>query len=108
LFLGRARERQIKTKTTPELESDPAVFGRMRSREKAAVLAVLHVFAIGFQHAGGCARLGKHLSQQFQIETERGAEGKSLCQPRGVDIHHHVDERLHLCGFASLADKAHF
>ena len=60
LFLGRARERQIKAKTTPELEGDPAVFGRMRSREKAAVLPVLHVFAIGFQHARGCARL-RHL-----------------------------------------------
>src|SRR5205814_1715940 len=55
----------------------------MRSREKAAVLAILHIFAIGFQYAGGCACLGKNLPQHFQIEVERRAESKSLRQPRG-------------------------
>ena len=80
----------------------------MRRREKAAVLAILHIFAVGFQHAGGSACLRKNLSQHFQIQTERRAQCQSLCQPRGVDVHHHVDERFHFCGFASVADQAHF
>src|SRR5207249_12233573 len=51
LFLGRAREGQIEAKTAPERESDSAIFGRVRSREKAAVIAILHIFAIGFEYA---------------------------------------------------------
>ena len=47
LFLGGARERQIETEIARELENDPAVFGCMRGGEKAATLAVLHVFAVG-------------------------------------------------------------
>jgi hypothetical protein len=80
----------------------------VRSGEKAAVLAILHIFTIGFQYTGGCACLGKNLPQHFQIEAERRTKGKSLRQPGGVDVHHHVDERFYLCRLASLADKAHF
>ena len=42
-----ARERQIETEIERQLENDPAVFGCMRGGEKAATLAVLHVFAVG-------------------------------------------------------------
>ena len=51
LFLGGARERQIEAEVAREIERDPAVFGGVSSGEKAAVLAVLHVFAVGFEHA---------------------------------------------------------
>src|SRR2546423_15049723 len=57
LLLGCARERQIKTGTTREIERDAAVLRRMCGGEKASVLAVLHIFAIGFEHARGRASL---------------------------------------------------
>ena len=53
LFLCGARERQIEAEIAREFEGDPAVFGGVRCGEKAAVLAVLHVFAVGFEYARG-------------------------------------------------------
>ena len=52
----------------PKLESDPAVFGSMRSREKAAVLAILHIFTVCLQHAGIGPGLRKHFAQHREIE----------------------------------------
>src|SRR5258708_2347714 len=51
LFLGRPREGKLKTELTRELERDATVFGRMRGGEKGSVLAVLHIFAVGFKNA---------------------------------------------------------
>ena len=51
LFFGGARERLLEIEIASEFESDPAVFGGVRGGEKAAVVAVLHVFAVGFEHA---------------------------------------------------------
>ena len=51
LFLCGAGEWQIEAESAREFESNPAVFGGVRSGEKAAVLAVLHVFAVGFEYA---------------------------------------------------------
>ncbi len=59
-FVAR-RERQIEAEIAREFERDPAVFGGVRSGEKAAVLAVLHVFAVGFEHA----RVGAGLRENF-------------------------------------------
>src|SRR5439155_23469804 len=47
LFLGRARERQIEAGAVRELKRDSTVLRRVRGGEKAGMLAVLHVFAIG-------------------------------------------------------------
>jgi len=51
LLFCSARESEIEPETARELERDPAVFGGVCSGEKAAVLAVLHVFAVGFEDA---------------------------------------------------------
>src|SRR5436190_1426329 len=51
LFLGCTREGQIETEIAREFERDAAVFGSVRGGEEAAVLAILHVFAVGFEHA---------------------------------------------------------
>ena len=63
LFLRGQREWQVETEIAREFERDPAVFGGVRRGEKAAVFAVLHVFAVGFEHARMGAGLGKNLSQ---------------------------------------------
>jgi hypothetical protein len=63
LFLGGACERQIESEIAREFESDPAVFGGVCSGEKAAVLAILHVFAVGFEHARVRAGLRENLAK---------------------------------------------
>ena len=63
LSLGGACERQIETEIAREFERDPAVFGGVRGGEKAAVLSVLHVFAVGFEDTRVCAGLGKNFTQ---------------------------------------------
>ena len=50
LFFGRARERQFETELTREPERDPAVFRGVRGGKETTVIAILHVFAIGFEH----------------------------------------------------------
>ena len=55
LALGCACERQIETEIAREFERDPLILGCVRGLDKAATLAVLHVFAVGFEYArGGC------------------------------------------------------
>ena len=63
LFLGCTRERQIETEIVREFERDSAVFRRMRGGEKAAVLAVLHVFAVGLEYARVRAGLRKNFAK---------------------------------------------
>ena len=63
LLLRGARERQIETEIAREFERDSAVFGCMRGGEKATVLAVLHVFTVGFEHARVRTGLRENLSQ---------------------------------------------
>ena len=63
LFLCGARERQIETEIAREFERDSAVLGGVRGGEKATVLAILHVFTVGFEHARVRAGLGKNFSQ---------------------------------------------
>ncbi len=45
--------------------------------EEAGVLAVLHIFTVGFQHARVGAGLGKNFAQHREIETERVAQGRA-------------------------------
>ena len=63
LSLGGACERQIETEIAREFESDPAVFGSVRGGKKAAVVAILHVFAVGFEHARVRTGLREYFSQ---------------------------------------------
>ena len=65
LVFGRLGQWEIKTELTPEVECDAAVFRGVRGGKETTVIAILHVFAIGFQDARVCARLredfAKHL-----------------------------------------------
>jgi len=67
LFLRRSRERQIETKGARERESNSAVFGGVGGGEKAAVLAVLHVFAISLEHVRVRAGLRENFSEHRKI-----------------------------------------
>ena len=89
-----------------EIERDAAVFGGVRGGEKAGVVAVLHVFAVGFEHARVCAGLLRNFAQHRQIKPERVAEAETFGEPGGVDVHDHVNQRLHLGGFACFSDEA--
>src|SRR3712207_6971502 len=42
---------------------------------------VLHVLAVGLQHAGSRAGLPEDFAQQGQVQPQRGAETQSLGQP---------------------------
>src|SRR5438067_511755 len=50
LFSG-AGEGEIQPQFACEIERDAAVFGGVGGREKTAMFAVLHVFAVGLQNA---------------------------------------------------------
>ena len=41
------------------------------------MVAILHVFAVGLEHARGRAGLRKDLAQHFQIQTKRHAKPES-------------------------------
>ena len=71
LVFGCARERQIETEFAREFERDPAVFGGVRGGEKATVLSVLHVFAVGFEHARVRAGLRKIPREVTRDEKSR-------------------------------------
>src|SRR5436190_7728799 len=59
LVLGKRgrRERKIELRVLRELQGDAAVFGRVIGAEKAGVIAIHHVFAVGDQDAAVGARL---------------------------------------------------
>ena len=105
LFLGRARERQVEAKAAPELERDPAILGRVRRGEKAGVVAISACLRHRFAARAKPRRFAEKPSRNIvRSSPSARAESKPLGEPGGVDVHHHVDERLHLCGFASIAD----
>ena len=83
-----------------ELECDAAVLGGVGGGKEAGVIAVLHVLAVGLQHARVGAGLGKDFAQHGEIEPERVAQAETFGEAGGVDVHHHVDQRLHLRGLA--------
>src|SRR5712691_4550936 len=78
LFLGRAREQKLETELTRKFERDAAVFGRVRGGKEAAVVAVLHIFAISFQDARRRAGLRKDFTERFQIKSKRVAQRESF------------------------------
>jgi hypothetical protein len=46
--------------------------------EKAGVVAILHVFAVGFEDAGVGTGLRKNLAQHRQVKPERGSESQAF------------------------------
>src|SRR5438477_494620 len=63
LLFGRVSKRELETKFASKFERDPTVFGGVRSREKAAVFSVLHVFAVRLQNARGRTGFRKNFAQ---------------------------------------------
>src|SRR5207237_7051000 len=63
LFFSRAREWKLETELTRQLERDATVFRGVRRGKETTVVAVLHVFAVGLEHARVCAGLRKHFAQ---------------------------------------------
>ena len=80
--------------------------GGMYRGEEAGVLPIDHVLAVGRDHARGGARLREHLQEHVRVEPERGTQSKSLRKARGIDVHDHVDQGLHLSGGARGPDVA--
>ena len=89
-----------------EREGDAAVLRRVGAREKAGVVAVLHVLAIGFEDAGVGTGLRKNFAQHGEIKPKGGSKSEAFGKSGGIDIHHHVDERLHLRRLTRGSDVA--
>ena len=68
------------------------------------MITFLHVFAIGFQHPGIGSGLRKDFAEHPQVQTQGLPQAQPLGKACGVDVHHHVDQRLDLCGRASSPD----
>ena len=50
--------------------------------------------------------MGENFAEHREIQAEGGAEAEAFGEAGGVDVHDHVDERLHLRGLAGGADVA--
>ena len=64
------------------------------------MIASDHVFAVGLKHTRIRTGLREDLHQQFQIEAQCLAHAQSLGKTGGIDVHHHIDQGLHLSRFA--------
>ena len=106
MFLGGFGEREGEAFFVGEGERDAAVLRGVGAGEETGVVAVLHVLAVGLEHAGVGAGLRKHFAEHGEIKPERGSEAETLGESGGVDIHDHVDQSLHLRGLAGGADVA--
>ena len=78
----------------------------MLGGEPAIVLAGDHVATVGLEDAGIGPGLGEDFADHFQVVTEGGGEAEPFGEAGGVDVHHHVDEGLHLGGFSDRTDVA--
>src|ERR1043166_94609 len=106
LFLGGRGEWRVDLLLFREVERNAGIFRRVCRGEEAGVLAVLHVFAVGREHTGIGAGLGKNFAQHGEVKPQRVAQRESLGESSSVDVHHHVHEGLHLRGLTGSADVA--
>ena len=106
LPLGGSGHREIQPLRLAKRQRDTGVLRRVRAGEVTFVVAVAHVLAVGLEHAGVGTGLGENLHDHVQVEAKRIGQSQPLGQAGGVDVHHHVDESLHLRGLAGLADIA--
>ena len=75
-----------------EGQRDAAVLGGVGGGEKHVVRAVLHVLAVGLEHAAVRAGFCEHLAQRWSGPARaRNASPRPFGQPGGVDVHDHVD-----------------
>jgi hypothetical protein len=96
----------VSSKSFPKREGDSAIFRGVGRGEKAGMLAILHILPIGLENPRRRSGLGKYLAQHREIEAKRLPQPQAFGEPGGVDVHHHVHERLHFRGFTGLADVA--
>ena len=106
MLLGSFGEREIEPFFVGERERDATVLRGVGAGEKAGVVAVLHILTISFENPRVGTGLRENLAQHGEIKTECGSEAEAFGESGGVDIHHHVHERLHLRGLASGTDVA--
>jgi hypothetical protein len=67
------------------------------------VLAVLHVFAVGLEHARGGAGLRENFSQHFQIKTERRGRARVLIPFFAIERISRAEQRRLLFGDRGLS-----
>ena len=106
LQLRRAGQRQVQARLTAQNPGNRAVFRRVRRGKVTIVRAQLHILSIGLQHLGVRAGLQENFPQHVQIQSQRCAHAKSLGKGRGVHVHHHVHQSLHLRGLTGRPDVA--
>ena len=80
-FVARASGR-FESRFFCQTQRDPAVFRGVRGGEETAVVAILHVFAVGLQDARGGAGLRENFAQHREIEPERVAQTQALRRAR--------------------------
>lgn len=68
------------------------------------MVALDHVFGVGFEHAAIRAGLAEDFAEHFEVEAESVTDAEAFGQGGGIDIHDHVDECFHLGGPAGRAD----
>ena len=59
----------------------PESLAAWAAEKEAGMVAVLHVLAVGLQHAGVRAGLGEHLAQQRQVQPERVPKPRPSARP---------------------------
>ena len=104
LFRGGGGEGEIQVLRLGELEGDAGIFGGVRGGKKAGVVAVLHVLAVGLEHAGTRAGLREDFAEHGEVQAQGVAQAEAFGQGGGVGVHDHVDEGFDLCGAAGGAD----
>ena len=90
-----------------ERERDAAVFGGVRRGEKAAVLAVLHVFAIGFEHARVRAGLRKTSRSIVRSRPSAAPSARPSARPAVLMFITMLTSAFTLAAWPDLPDIAH-
>jgi hypothetical protein len=111
LLIGGSSQRSVDLLGFDEREGDTGILGGMGTREEAGVVAVHHVFAIGDEHTGIGSRLRENFHDLLEIVTKRSGEAEAFRETGGVDVHHHVHERLHFrrpTGSADVTEQLAF
>ena len=76
----------------------------MGGAEVAFVVFDDHIFAVSFQHAAVGPGLAEDFTDNAEIQSEGIGEAKAFGETGGIDVHHHIQQRLELGGAAGGAD----
>src|SRR6185503_11327987 len=78
LLEGRVSQREFQTLFLGEVQRDAGILRGVRGREETGVLAVLHVLAVGLEHARIGTRLREDLAEHRQVQLERRAQAETF------------------------------